>query len=64
MILKLEIGDLLHLRKPHPCGSEEWEVLKTGVDVRIKCCGCGRVVLIPRDKLLKSIRVKKSDSIK
>ncbi|MEW6183263.1 MAG: DUF951 domain-containing protein [Bacillota bacterium] len=59
MFIKLQVGDLLRLRKPHPCGSEEWEVLKTGVDVRVKCRGCGRVLLVPRDKLLKRVRGKK-----
>lgn len=57
-MLKLQVGDILRLKKRHPCGSERWEVLRTGVDVRLKCCGCGRIILTARDKLLKSVRGK------
>lgn len=60
-VLRLAVGDILRLKKRHPCGSERWEVLRTGVDVRIKCCGCGRIVLIPRDKLLRSVRDKSTN---
>ncbi|MDD3926137.1 MAG: DUF951 domain-containing protein [bacterium] len=44
-------GDLLELRKPHPCGSRNWEVTRTGADIGIVCQGCGHYVLIPRRKL-------------
>ncbi len=54
--LKISVGDRLQLRKKHPCGSDAWEVLRTGADIRIKCCGCGRVVLLPRPKLERRIR--------
>jgi len=52
----LRTGDLVRLRKRHPCGSDTWEVLRTGVDVRLKCRGCGRIILIPREKLLRSLK--------
>ncbi|RDV84588.1 DUF951 domain-containing protein [Ammonifex thiophilus] len=55
-MVKLEVGMRLRLKKPHPCGSEVWEVLKTGVDVRLRCCGCGRTVLLPREKVLRLLR--------
>ncbi|MGO0123478.1 DUF951 domain-containing protein [Desulfothermobacter acidiphilus] len=55
-MVKLEVGMRVRLKKPHPCGSDTWEVLRTGVDVRLRCCGCGRVVLWPREKLLRSLR--------
>ncbi len=51
-----EIGTIIKLKKQHPCGSNEWEVLRNGVDYRIKCVGCGHVILIPRIKLEKMIR--------
>ncbi|HKM17108.1 MAG: DUF951 domain-containing protein [Firmicutes bacterium] len=49
-------GDILRLRKKHPCGSDQWEVLKAGVDMRLKCMTCQRVILIPRVKLEKQVK--------
>ena len=51
-----EVGDIVKLKKQHPCGSNEWEVLRVGVDYRIKCVGCGHILLIPRIKLEKMIK--------
>ena len=51
-----EIGEIIKLKKPHPCGAFTWEVLRVGVDYRIKCTGCGHILLIPRIKLLKMIK--------
>lgn len=56
MLVKYNIGDIVKMRKPHPCGGDEWEVLRTGVDFRIKCTTCGRVLLLPRPKFEKSIK--------
>ena len=50
------VGQILTLRKKHPCGGHTWEVLKPGVDTRLKCTTCGRVILVPRDKLLKQLK--------
>jgi hypothetical protein len=46
------------MKKPHPCGSYEWEILKTGLFVQIRCCGCGRHVEMRRDAFEKGIRKK------
>ena len=54
--LKLALGDQVQLRKPHPCGGTEWEVLRVGMDIRLNCLTCGRLVLIPRVKLEKGIK--------
>ena len=40
----------------HPCGSNEWEVLRVGMDFRMKCCGCGHMVMLPRAKFEKSVK--------
>lgn len=56
MIRRFYLGDIVRMKKPHPCGSYEWEVTRTGVDFRIKCLGCGRQVLIPRPKFEKSVK--------
>ncbi len=46
----LSAGEIVTLKKPHPCGSREWMVLRTGADVRAKCQGCGREMMLPRHK--------------
>ena len=43
-----EVGDLVTLKKPHPCGSKQWEILRVGADFRLKCCGCGHQVMLAR----------------
>lgn len=50
------VGDIVLLRKPHPCGSSEWEIMRVGADFRIKCLGCGRVLMISRSKFQKSVK--------
>ena len=51
-----EVGDIVKLKKPHPCGSQEWLVLRVGMDIRLRCTGCGHEVLAPRRKVEKSIK--------
>lgn len=48
MIKDYDIGSIIQMKKPHPCGSKEWEVLRLGADIKIKCCGCGRMVMLTR----------------
>ena len=55
-IVKLYLGDVVELRKPHPCGSTCWEIIRLGANVKLKCQGCGRVVMLPRSKLTRRIR--------
>lgn len=54
--LELVVGDVLELRKPHPCGSHTWTVTGLGADIRLKCVGCGRRVLLPRRTLEKRVK--------
>lgn len=54
--MDIQVGDILKLKKSHPCGSCEWEVLRIGADFRIKCKGCGHQIMIPRPKLEKNIK--------
>jgi len=49
--LHLEIGDRLRLRKPHPCGGYDWEVVRLGADIGLRCETCGRRVLLPRTEV-------------
>lgn len=55
-IVKLDVGDVIHMKKPHPCGASDFDVLRVGSDIRIRCKGCGRDVTLPREKLEKSIK--------
>lgn len=54
--MEINVGDILKLKKPHPCGSHEWEVLRVGADFRIKCRDCGHQVMIARRLLEKNIK--------
>lgn len=53
-----KVGDIVQMKKGHPCGENEWEVLRVGMDFRIKCLGCQRVVLLPRKKFEKNVKRK------
>lgn len=57
MPINIELGNIVQLKKKHPCGGDRWEVVRTGMDIRIKCLKCGRQVLLPREVFEK--RVKK-----
>lgn len=60
--MDIQVGDILKMKKQHPCGSSEWEVLRIGADFRLKCVGCGHQIMIPRVKVEKNVRgiVRKS----
>ncbi len=55
-IIKFSVGDVLILKKPHPCGSNKMRVARTGSDVRIICEGCSRDMTLPREKLEKAVK--------
>lgn len=59
--MNLELGDIVVMKKPHPCGSKEFELTRLGVDYKLKCCGCGREVMIPRIKAEKNIKAVKNN---
>lgn len=54
--MNFSVGDIVQMKKPHPCGCYQWEVLRTGIDFRIKCCQCNHMVMIPRVKFEKSVK--------
>lgn len=45
---RFAVGDIIKMKKPHPCGSHEWEVLRVGADFRLKCMGCSHQIMVPR----------------
>ena len=54
--MKLFVGDGVLMKKKHPCGSSEWEIWRVGMDIGIKCRGCGRKVMTPRPKFEKGLK--------
>ncbi len=61
--LEYELGDVAVMKKQHPCGSNEWEIVRIGADIKIKCCGCGHLVMLERAKFNKSVKriIEKSE---
>ena len=53
-----EVGDIVETKKQHPCGSKSWEITRVGVDFKLKCTGCGHVIMIEREKAMKIIKRK------
>ncbi len=52
----LEVGDVVQLRKAHPCGSDRWEVVRTGADIGLRCLGCGRRILLSPSQVERRLR--------
>ncbi len=61
--MDLKIGDIVEMKKSHPCGNNQFEIMRTGIDFRIRCLGCGRQVWITRINLEKRIKkiIKKQE---
>ena len=53
---RFAVGDIIRMKKPHPCGTYEWEILRVGADFRLKCTGCGHHVMVPRKLVEKNTR--------
>ena len=56
-----DIGDIVKTKKAHPCGTSTWEIVRIGVDFKLKCEGCGHIITVPREKALKMITKKLND---
>jgi hypothetical protein len=56
MTMDIRVQDILVMKKAHPCGSDRWQVLRTGADIKMRCLGCGHELMIPRFKIEKNIR--------
>lgn len=59
--MEYQIGDIVRTKKQHPCGSKLWEITRVGVDFKLKCMGCGHIIILDRQKALKSITKKVED---
>lgn len=53
---EIAVGDVVQMRKAHPCGSDRWTILRVGADVRIKCLGCGRLVMLERPEFVRRLK--------
>ncbi len=51
-----EMGSLVVMKKGHPCGTNEWEIIRIGADIKIRCTGCNRVIMMPRIEFNKKIK--------
>lgn len=62
----VHVGDVVKMKKAHPCGSDEWEITRVGMDFGMKCCGCGHYVMLARTKFEKAAKalVKSADAEK
>ncbi|MGL4731344.1 MAG: DUF951 domain-containing protein [Clostridium sp.] len=56
MTKEFDINDVVETKKTHACGSKNWQVVRMGADIKIKCLGCGRIVMLPRAKFVNSIK--------
>ena len=54
--MEYNVGDIVKMKKPHPCGSKEWEILRVGADFRLKCLGCAHQVMLARAVVEKNTR--------
>lgn len=54
--MDLKVGDIIKMKKSHPCGNNLWEIMRTGMDIRLKCKGCGHQVMLPRKQVEKNFR--------
>lgn len=66
-MIQLDAGDIIKMKKKHPCGSDEWQIVKTGADVKLRCCGCSHEIILKRslvEKIQKKYKKKKIKTCK
>ena len=56
MVENFDLGDIVEMKKQHPCGEKNFEITRIGADIKIKCVGCGRIIMIPRSKFQKGAK--------
>lgn len=54
--MNYSVGDVVQMKKPHPCGTNEWEVLRVGADFKLRCMHCKHLIMVPRAKFEKSVK--------
>ncbi len=61
--VRYNLGDVVRMKKQHPCGGFEWEILRVGMDFRIRCLKCRRMVMLPRPKFEKNVKIRVTAAI-
>ena len=61
--MDIRLGDILRMKKGHPCGGNEWEVHRVGMDFRLQCLKCGRMIMVPRKLAEKNLRLLTRDGV-
>ena len=56
MNLDYKLGSIVIMKKPHPCGTNKWEIIRVGTDIKIKCIECGRTIMLPRIEFNKKLK--------
>ena len=51
-----KLGSIVKMKKDHPCGTNEWEIVRVGADIKIKCCHCGRSIMMPRIEFNRKVK--------
>lgn len=51
-----KLGSIVIMKKDHPCGNNRWEIIRTGIDIKIKCINCGRAIMLPRVEFNKKLK--------
>ena len=54
--MKYEVGDIVKLKKKHPCGSDKWKIIRIGADIKLKCLGCGHIVMLDYTAFIKRMK--------
>lgn len=57
-----ELNETLTMKKPHPCGGREWQIVRVGVDIKLQCLTCGKYVNLTRDELKKRVKPRKNEA--
>lgn len=54
--ISYDLNDIVEMKKQHPCGENRWEIIRMGADIRVKCLGCGQLVMMPRREFNRKIK--------
>jgi len=63
LIETYELNDIVKMKKMHPCGEDRWCIIRTGMDVKIKCLKCGRIVMLPHEEFIKKAKRIVNDDV-
>lgn len=54
--MEYALGNIIQMKKPHPCGENKWRIIRVGMDVKVKCQGCGHIVMLPTEVFIKRLK--------